>query len=151
MDPKVWGKLLTHHRRGYGVDVEALRDQCPLRRSAGKGPRWDLTGTESCGGGNRVLAPYMMFPGYMSIYMRKRSVRRATRGPRGWRACPGVGARPDSWPPRWFFDVHSKSSGSRLLRKSRSRRCHSIWTPFDILFLRNTEIGKKQQFGLASG
>ena len=37
MDPKVWGKLLTHHRRGYGVDVEALRDQCPLRRSAGKG------------------------------------------------------------------------------------------------------------------
>ena len=29
MDPKVCGKLLTHHRRGYGVDVEALRDQCP--------------------------------------------------------------------------------------------------------------------------
>ena len=26
MDPKVWGKLLTLHRRGYGVDVEALRD-----------------------------------------------------------------------------------------------------------------------------
>ena len=26
MDPKVCGKLLTHHRRGYGVDVEALRD-----------------------------------------------------------------------------------------------------------------------------
>ena len=39
MDPKVYGKLLTHHRRGYGVDVEALRDQCPLRRSAGKGPK----------------------------------------------------------------------------------------------------------------
>ena len=27
MDPKVCGKLLTHHRRGYGVDVEALRDR----------------------------------------------------------------------------------------------------------------------------
>ena len=26
MDPKVYGKLLTTHRRGYGVDVEALRD-----------------------------------------------------------------------------------------------------------------------------
>ena len=25
MDPKVLGKVLTHHRRGYGVDVEALR------------------------------------------------------------------------------------------------------------------------------
>ena len=24
-DPKVCGKLLTNHRRGYGVDVEALR------------------------------------------------------------------------------------------------------------------------------
>ena len=39
MDPKVCGKLLTHHRRGYGVDVEALRDRFPLRRSAGKGPK----------------------------------------------------------------------------------------------------------------
>ena len=33
MDPKVCGKLLTHHRRGYGVDVEALRDRIPLGRS----------------------------------------------------------------------------------------------------------------------
>ena len=32
-------KLLTHHQRGYGVDVEALRDRCPLRRSSGKGPK----------------------------------------------------------------------------------------------------------------
>ena len=29
MDPKVCGKLLTHHQRGYGVDVEALRDRIP--------------------------------------------------------------------------------------------------------------------------
>ena len=29
MDPKVWGKLLTLHRRGYD-DVEALRDDDPL-------------------------------------------------------------------------------------------------------------------------
>ena len=27
------------HRRGYGVDVEALRDRFPLWRSAGKGPK----------------------------------------------------------------------------------------------------------------
>ena len=38
MDPKVCGKLLTHHRRGYGVDVEALRDRLPLWQDAGKGP-----------------------------------------------------------------------------------------------------------------
>ena len=58
----------------------------------------------------------------------------------------GVGAPPASWPPHSFLDIHSKSSGSRLFRKSRSRRFHSVWTPFDILFLRNSEIGKKQQF-----
>ena len=39
MDPKVCGKLLTHHRSGYGVDVEALRDRFPLRQIAGKGPK----------------------------------------------------------------------------------------------------------------
>ena len=38
MDPKVCGKLLTHHQRGYGVDVEALRDRIPLRQITGKGP-----------------------------------------------------------------------------------------------------------------
>ena len=109
-----------------------------------KAPRWDLLGTEGCGGGNRVLAPYMMFPGYMSIYRRRRSVRRATRGPRGWGARPGGQTRiPASWPPRFFLDVHSKSSGSHLFQKSCSRRFHSVWTPFDIPFLRNTKIGKK--------
>ena len=39
MDPKVCGKLLTHHRRGHGVDVEALGDRFPLRRSAKKRPQ----------------------------------------------------------------------------------------------------------------
>ena len=42
MAPKVCGKLLTHHRRGYGVDVEALRDQWPSGRTPEKAPRWDL-------------------------------------------------------------------------------------------------------------
>ena len=79
MDPKVCGKLLTHHRRGYGVDVEALHDRFPLRRSSGKGPRWDFLGTKGCGGGNRVSWCSRMFLGYMSIYRRKKSVRGATR------------------------------------------------------------------------
>ena len=63
-------------------------------------------------------------------------------GGRAW----GVGTPPTSWPPYWFLDVGSKSPGSRSVRKSRSRRFHSVWTPFDILFLRNSEIGKKLQF-----
>ena len=39
MDLKVYGKLLKTHWRGYGVDLEALRDQRPLRQDAGKGPK----------------------------------------------------------------------------------------------------------------
>ena len=37
MDPNVCGKLLTTHRRGKDVDVEALRGCFALRQSAGKG------------------------------------------------------------------------------------------------------------------
>ena len=44
MDPKVCGKLLTHHRRGYGVDVEALHDRFPLRNKHDLG---DLEWTSS--------------------------------------------------------------------------------------------------------
>ena len=39
MDPKVCGKLLTFHHMGSKVDLEALRDQIPLRQGAGKGPK----------------------------------------------------------------------------------------------------------------
>ena len=51
-----------------------------------KAPRWDLVDTESCGGGIRVFAPYLMFPGYMDIYRRKKYVGGATWALRGWRA-----------------------------------------------------------------
>ena len=53
-----------------------------------KAPRWDLTGTEGCGGGNRVFAPSLMFSGYIGIYRRKEYVGGAIGGPRGWRARP---------------------------------------------------------------
>ena len=44
MDPKVYGKLLTTHRRGYGVDVEALHGRFPLRRSAVEGSKMGSRG-----------------------------------------------------------------------------------------------------------
>ena len=52
-------------------------------------PRWDHVDTESYNGGIRGLAPYLMFPGYVGIYRRKKLVGGATRCPRGWRARPG--------------------------------------------------------------
>ena len=143
MDPKVTGKLLTHHRRGYGVDVEALHDRCPSGGASEKAPRWDLVDTESYGGGIRVLAPYLVVWGYVGIYRRKEYVGGATWGPRGWRARPGGRRPPTSWLPGSFLYLGSKSPGSCSFQKSRSRRFHSVWTPIDILFLRNPKIGKK--------
>ena len=45
--------------------------------------RWDLVGTEGCGGGIRFLAPYLIVWGYVGIYRRKKYVGGAPRGPRG--------------------------------------------------------------------
>ena len=93
------------------------------------------------------LAPVLIIWGYIGIYRRKEYVGGATGGPQGWRArLVGAGAPPTSWPPLLCLDIGSKSPRSCSLRKSRSRRFHSVWTPFDILFPRNSEIGKKQQF-----
>ena len=103
--------------------------------------------TESCGGGIRFLALPLISQGYVGIYRRKEYVGGASGGPRGRGRAQGGRARPPpSWPPPFFLDGGSKSPGSYLVRKSRSRRFHSVWTPFDIPFLQNSEIGKKQQF-----
>ena len=72
MDPKVCGKLLTHHQRGHGVDVETLRDPFPSGGAPEKAPRWDLTGTEGCGGANRVSWCSSMVSGYIGIYRRNK-------------------------------------------------------------------------------
>ena len=108
-----------------------------------KAPRWDLSGTEGCGGGIRFSWCSWMFGGTW-IYIGGRSTSVEQRGAHeGGGRAQVVGTPPASWLPRLFLDAHSKSPGSRLLRKSRSRRIHSVWTPFDIPFLRNPKIGKK--------
>ena len=116
----------------------------PSGRVPARAPIWDLTDTEGYTGGNCVSWCPWMFSGYVGIYRRKKYVGGRPRGPRDRGACPGGWARlPPLWPPRLLLDLHSKSSGSRLFQKDRLRRFHSVWTPFDIPFLRNTEIGTK--------
>ena len=108
-----------------------------------KAPRWDLVDTEGYGGGNCVSWCCWMFSGYVGIYRTKKYVGGCPRGPRDrGRALQGGGA-PISWGPRELLDLQSKLSGSCSFQKSCSQRFHSVWTPFDISFLRNTEIGKK--------
>ena len=115
----------------------------PSGGAPAKDPRWDLADTEGYGGGNFVSLVPWMFSGYVGLYRRKKYVGGRPRGPRDrGRAQQGV-RPPPSWPPRELLDLHYKLSGSDLFQISRSRRFHSVWTPFDIPFLQNTEIGQK--------
>ena len=78
------------------------------------------------------------------VYIGGRSRSVAARGAHETGGTPYRGAWPPiSWLPQQLLDLHSKLSGSRSFQKSRSRRFHSVWTPFDIPFFQNTEIGKK--------
>ena len=100
MDPKVYGKLLTTHRRGLGDDVEALHGRFPSGGAPAKAPRWDLADTEGCGGGIRFSWCSWMFAGYMDIYIGGRSRSVEQRGAHeGGGGAQGVGAPPASWPP----------------------------------------------------
>ena len=117
----------------------------PSGRAPKKAPRWHLSGTEGCGGGIRFLAPYLIVWGYVGVYRRNKYAGGATGGPRGWRARLGGRRAPTSWPPVTCLDVGSKSPELYSVRKSCSRRFHSVSTPSDIPFLQNAKIGKKNQ------
>ena len=81
MDPKVYGKLLTTHRRGYGVDVEALRGRSPLRRMAEKGPKMGSHGYRRLRRWKSGFVAPLMFLGYKSIYRQNKYVGGAPWGP----------------------------------------------------------------------
>ena len=119
----------------------------PSGRSPKKAPRWDLMGTEGCGGGKVVSWLPLMFLGYKSIYRQKKYVGGAPWGPRGWGRAYPLGA------PSCLV---AASRSSRLplqvaallsFQERSSRRFHSVWISFDIPFLQNTEIGKKNETG----
>ena len=145
MDPKVWSKLLTLHQRGYGDDVEALCDDGPLSAELRNRPQDGISWIQKVAAVE--LGFWLLFWSFggTCVYIGGRSMPVEHRGAHEAGAHPR-GAPPPSWPPLWSLVVGSKSPGSRSVRKSRFRRFYSVWTPFDILFIRNTEIGKKQQF-----
>ena len=149
MDPKVCGKLLTHHRRDYSVDVEALHDRFPLRRSAGKGPKLGSHGYRSLRSWKKGFVSSAVGLRVRKYILMEEVGRWSYEGPtRVGARLPPWARPPASWLPRCFHDFHSKSTGLRLFQKISSRRFRSGWIPFDIPFLQNTEIGKKQQFAL---
>src|SRR5215216_4048203 len=95
--------------------------ESPSDRMPEKAPRWDLTGTEGCGGGKVVSWNSLMFLGYLRIYRRKKYVSGLTRGPQGWgRALPPWARPPPFWPPLGSSDLHSKSPGCLLVQEKSS-------------------------------
>ena len=131
----------------------ATGEGSPLRQGAGTGSRLIFGGYR---GLRRRNPRSILFPEgfrvYGYIYRRKKYVRGAKRGPQGWRARPGGWARPL---PRAslvaFLTCTPSLPGCFPSKNNFSRRFHSVSTPFDIPFLRNTETREKQKLALGSG
>ena len=104
--PRVNYSLLV--MESAGMMKMATGEGCTLRQGARTGLDWFLVATEASGGGTSDLLCSPIVLGYMDIYRRKKYVRGATRGPRGWRARPGGCARPlprggRKAPPTYFL------------------------------------------------
>jgi hypothetical protein len=117
--------------------------ESPSGRSPEKAPRWDLTGTEACGGGKVFLWMLLVVWEYLGIYTPKDRVRGASRDPQGRgratpRGAPGTLAVASGL-LLLGFQVLRMSSGPRKIIVN----FYSVWTPFDIPFLRNSKTRKK--------
>ena len=90
--PRVNYSLLV--MESAGMMKMATGEGSPSGRVPEQGPDWFLVATEAFGGGTPNLFYSPMVLGYIGIYRRKKYVRGATRGPRGWRACPPASCLP---------------------------------------------------------
>ena len=70
MDPKVYGELLTHHRRGHGVDEEALRIQIPPPAGHQNVPQMGSCGDRSLRRRKSTFDDLLIFWDFYGIYRR---------------------------------------------------------------------------------
>ena len=93
----------------------AIGEGFPLRQGAEMGLDWLSVATEASGGGTPDLLCSPIILGFMEIYRRKKCVRGATRGPRGWRVRPrprGLLVDPLTCTPSPLDHVRSKNHAS---------------------------------------
>ena len=149
MDPKVSGKLLTTHRRGYGVDVEALHGRFPLRQSAVEGSKMGSRGYRRLRRWKLFLLAPWMFSGYMGIYRRTKYVGGRPRGPRDRGVRPTGGAAPYLMGPSeasWLaLQALRISFVSKITLPKVSFRLDSVWYSFSSKYWNRQ---KKQQYGM---
>ena len=115
----------------------------PSGRVPERTPERFLVAIEACSGGTPNLSSSLMFLGYVGLYRQKKSVRGATRGPRGW----GRASL-----PRGFLEASLTSTPSlpnHILSKNHAPEC---FIPFGLrlifLFFEILKQAIKQQYGL---
>ena len=109
----------------------------PSGRTPEKAPRWDLMGTEGCGGGIRFSWMLLLVWGYVDIYRKKEGTGGQTWGPQG-RGAPCRGA-----PPTLVTASFVPWSRVQVSWITFSEKITFPKVLFRLDFLRNTEIGKK--------
>ena len=143
MDPQVYGKLLTHHRKGNKVDEEALRDRFPSGRVPEKASGWDHRRTEACGGG-KVFSSVFWYTGNILEFIALELGQEVPRGAHKPGGALTPKARPLNLPlPRGSSGLLSKLPGSLLVQKKLIQSFFFVWTPFDNDFLKR----QKQAMG----
>ena len=126
-----------------GMMKMATGEGFPLRQGAETGLDWLSVATEASGDGTPDLLCSPIVLGYMEIYRRKKYVRGARGAHKGGGRAQGGWARPCLVPSLLLPLRTPQVFWIASVPKITLPRFHSIWTPFDIPFLRNTEIGKK--------
>ena len=152
MDPKVCGKLLTHHRRGSQVDVETLRERFPLRQITGEGPQMGSLWNRSFRWQKKVFHGipwgFLIFLEFIVLELGQTELGGPHEAP-GPTCPPGapwwlVGPTKVFWPPL-------EASGILLAQEKISKKFHYIWTSFDIDFLWNKNRAENSNWHWALG
>ena len=114
----------------------------PSGRSPEKAPRWDLMGTEGCGGGKVVSWLPWCFQG-IRVYIGERSTSVELRGAHEGGGAPTPSGR--ALLPRGRLAEFQTSTPS-LLVCFRSKKDHREgFISFGIPFLQNSKIGKRTE------
>ena len=143
MDPKVCGKLLTHHQKRNKVDVEALRGWSPLRKSTRKGLQMGSHKNRGLRRWKKYLGGSLLVSWFKRIF---RGRTRSNGGTRDWQA---TWAHPCvEWPTTSPSRLPPKLPGSLMSRKKSSKSFVAFGLRL-VLISWKTKNRKKQQLHLA--
>ena len=113
----------------------------PSARVPEKASRWDVTRTETCGGGKSVLGGSLLVSRFQRIYIGRIRSNRAKVGPQGTRQCPGGLSPPPS--PSVFLP---ELLGSLMFRKKSSKNFMAFELHL-VLISRKTKNKQKTTLG----